>query len=197
MWAFVLLVWTATLLILRPAISERESEQRWETFTNEWDNYKRYNKLTTREEIVLELQQCCDARLRQRLSSNPESVDPDETEANLLKRIKSVAVQTKSTNAHMSEFLKMKQDRGELQVNWVGRLKEKAALYKLSLKGCQTSGCQCVHEHSMIEFLINHLMIDNMYNQDHRTRILASTYCDTYDKHLEKAIKLEESADTI
>ena len=184
------------LKILRPAISERESEQRWETFKYEWDNYKKYNKLTTKDEIVLELQQCCDARLRQRLCRDPKSIDPDETEVSLLNRIKSVAVQTKSTNAHMSEFLKMKQDRGELFINWVGRLKEKAALCKLGVSGCKTEGCQCTHEHSLSEFFINHLMIDHMYNQDHRCRILASTYCDTYDKRLERAIKLEETDHT-
>ena len=39
-------------------------------------------------------------------------------------------------------------------------------------------------------------MIDQMYNQDHRARILASTYCDSYKTRLERARKLEEAENT-
>ena len=48
------------LKINRPTINEKENESRWETFALEWENYKTYNGLKTRDTIVLELKQCCD-----------------------------------------------------------------------------------------------------------------------------------------
>ena len=61
------------LKIQRPTITEKETESRWETFCYEWGNYKLYNNLNTREKILLELKQCCDARLGQKLLRDPEA----------------------------------------------------------------------------------------------------------------------------
>ena len=113
---------TPKLKIARPTINEKEDESRWEMFALEWENYKTYNGLNTRDQIVLELKQCCDGRLRQMAALNTES------EEDLLKRMKKVAVHTKSANAHRSEFSQMRQEQGELFMNWAVRLRDKAAL---------------------------------------------------------------------
>ena len=142
--------------------------------------------------MVLELKQCCDARLGQKLLRDPEALLDTETEQDLLKRMKKIAVITKNHNAHHSEFGKMRQERGELFLNWVGRLREKAALCQFVQTGCHVTNCPCTHDHPLDEIQINDSMIDHMYTQDHRTRILASPYADTYEKCLERARKLEE-----
>ena len=111
---------TPKLKISRPTINEKENESRWETFALEWDNYKKYNGLTTRAQIVMELKQCCDGRLLQKLLHDPEAALDTESENDLLQRMKKVAVHTKSANAHRSEFSQMRQERGELFINWVG-----------------------------------------------------------------------------
>ena len=127
------------LKIQRPTISERETEPRWETFQYEWNNYKTYNGLETRDKVVMELKQCCDAKLGQKLLRDPEANHETETEEDFLKRVKKFAVITKSINAHRSEFGKLRQDRGELFVNWVGRLREKAKLCQWVQTGCDTT----------------------------------------------------------
>ena len=95
------------LKIQRPTISERETESRWETFQYEWSNYKLYNGLNTREKIVMELKQCCDAKLGQKLLRDPEANHDTETEDEFLKQVKKFVVITKSINAHRSEFGKL------------------------------------------------------------------------------------------
>ena len=64
------------LKIQRPTISERETELRWETFKYEWQNYKVYNNITQREKVVMELKQCCEARLGQKLLCDPKPTMP-------------------------------------------------------------------------------------------------------------------------
>jgi len=76
------------LKIQRPSISERETESRWETFKYEWQNYKVYNNITQREKVVMELKQCCEARLGQKLLRDPEANHATEEEDGLLNRIK-------------------------------------------------------------------------------------------------------------
>ena len=92
--------------IARPTINKKEDESRWEMFALEWENYKTYNGLNTRDQIVLELElkQCCDGRLRQMAALDTES------EEDLLKRMKKVAVHTKSANAHRSKLSQMRQE---------------------------------------------------------------------------------------
>ena len=84
---------TPKLKIARPTINEKENESRWETFALEWDNYKKYNGLNTREQIVMELKQCCDGWLCQKLLRDHEAALDTESENDLLQRMKKVAVQ--------------------------------------------------------------------------------------------------------
>ena len=42
---------TPKLKIARPTINEKENKSRWETFALEWEKYKMYNGLKTRDMI--------------------------------------------------------------------------------------------------------------------------------------------------
>ena len=103
---------TPKLKIARPTINKKENESTWETFVLKWDNYKKYNGLNTRDQIVMELKQCCDGRLRQKLLRDPEAALDTKSEDDLLKLMKKVAVHTKSANAHRSEYSHVRQERG-------------------------------------------------------------------------------------
>ena len=54
--------------IERPKVCENESDEIWVQFKYDWANYKRYYALNDREKINLELQQCCDSKLRTKLA---------------------------------------------------------------------------------------------------------------------------------
>ena len=81
-------------------------------------------------------------------------------------------------------------------INWAIRLREKAALCQFVHTGCQVTGCTCNHAHPLDKIQVDHQMVDHMYNQEHRVRFLASTYCDSYETRLECAHKLEEAGNT-
>ena len=110
--------------IERPKVSENESDEVWVQFKYDWANYKRYNLLNDRETINLELQQCCDSKLRTKIAQDPDGAVNELDEEQLLARIKRLAISSKHVNAHHSEFDNMKQNQGEKFTSWVLSLRE-------------------------------------------------------------------------
>ena len=180
--------------IERPKVSENESDEVWVQFKHDWANYKRYYELKDKDKINLELQQCCDSKLRTKIAQDHDGGVNELDEEQLLARIKRLAISSKHVNAHRSEFDRMKQDQGEKFTSWVLRLRDKAVLCKYTVKGCPE--CKCNHDIPMMESMIEHIMVERLYNNEDRQRILTDPTMTSYKAKYDMAVLLEDTGRT-
>ena len=74
--------------INRPNMGENDSDEAWIQFKYNWGNYRKYHGITDRVMLNLELQQCCDKKLRLKLTQDPDGEVNELDEEQLLARIK-------------------------------------------------------------------------------------------------------------
>ena len=94
----------------RPKIPADCSEVQWAFFMEKWADFKRFYKLTDRQEIYSHLRECLSDGLQYKLYAVTGGTANQLTEEQLVEEIKRLAV---NTAVHVKEFLEMRQDAEE------------------------------------------------------------------------------------
>lgn len=124
----------------RPTLDQDLDEVQWQSFLEEWDQYKRMARVQENR-ISVELMLCCSQELRRSLFDliNAEDIT-DLTESVTMETLKSVAV--KNLAKHRQVFYRMIQFPDEELKNFVSRLKVEASRCEFSQ---MCASVQCGH----------------------------------------------------
>ena len=176
-----------------PKIEAGSSEFEWSRFVNAWNRYKRRVNLLNEVDVVLELRECVSEEVDKLLFQQDTDVDLERTsEQQLLAHIKKAAVKTIHKEVHRMNFARLRQDDGEPVRQFVGRLREQAALCDFS-KQCGQTCCDTLAD-SYAEDMISHQLIIGLRNQEFLSRLLAElSSLETLEKKLLRLESLESS----
>ena len=112
-----------------PIINANIDDWEWALFEDTWNRYKIMTGLSSEEEICMELRACCSTDVNRFLF---EFVGPDvlnnATEKELMNHIRKIAVKSIHKEVHRMNFGKIVQSERETIMQYVARLKAKAAL---------------------------------------------------------------------
>lgn len=122
---------------VRPSITPQMTEESWRFIIDEWSRYKRQTGITG-QQLLDELWSCMNEELRQ-LAFNEGGSDNLTTEADLLKRIKKLAVVTLHPSVHVVSLHELRQQSDENTQTFAAKVRGVAASCGLSKKcpGCQ------------------------------------------------------------
>ena len=125
----------------RPEISVEMTDEDWAYFVSRWCSYKKAASLEG-EDIVIQLMECCTEELRKDHFRNYPSFSTADSEENVLKQIRQVAVRVKNRAVNIYKLHTLHQDMGEPIRRYAGRIKSLASVREFSV-GC-TSCNTCV-----------------------------------------------------
>ena len=97
----------------RPELIQDISDEDWETFEDEWRRFKRswYSPSTTQLEVTDQLLECCEQNLRRLLVKQDPSIS-SQTEVDILKAMKEMAVIKIATSVRRTKLMLARQDHG-------------------------------------------------------------------------------------
>ena len=172
--------------IERPRISAGSSEETWNTFITRWTMFKGSTGLAA-PESVLQLFHCCDEDLGDALlKGHPDAVA--DNEANLLSKIKKLAVIPVAISVRRAELLSTKQDHGENARAFYAKVKGKATTCSYSID-CSSATCTQVIDFTNI--MVKDVIISGLVDEDVKKDVLGWPDLDT--KSLEDTITFIEA----
>ena len=120
-----------------PSITPQMTEESWRFIIDEWSRYKRQTDIKG-QQLLDELWSCMNEELRQ-LAFNEGGSDNLTTEADLLKRIKKLAVVTLHPSVHVVSLHELRQQSDENTQTFAAKVRGVAASCGLTKKcpGCQ------------------------------------------------------------
>ena len=172
----------------RPAIKQNCTDGEWQLFVDSWRRYKSMCQLSELPDIRNELRCACSLEVNKLLFDiiGPTILDAC-TEDDLLKHIKSIAVQGSHKEVHRQTFQALSQADGELVTNYLAKLKAQAHLceFNVPCQNCQTSV-------SYSTDMVSAQLIAGLHNADHQARVLAeAATLTTLQSKFDKLVSLE------
>ena len=127
----------------RPELASEVSDEDWAYFKSRWLEYKKATNLTSAEDILVQLMECCCEQLRRdhhRMFLSSAGNGGEATEETRLKELKQIAVRKRNKAVNRVKLTSIKQDRGEPVRKFAGRVRSLAAVSEYSVKcgDCQT-----------------------------------------------------------
>lgn len=172
--------------IERPKLSAGSSEETWNTFITRWSMFKRSTALAAAESVQ-QLFHCCDEDLGDALlKGHPDAVAGNE--ANLLSKIKKLAVIPVAICVRRAELLTTKQDHGENARAFYSKVKGKAATCSYSVD-CSSGTCTQVIDFTNI--MVKDVIIAGLADEDVKKDVLG--WSDLDDRSLEETITFIEA----
>ena len=153
----------------RPSIPEDCSEIQWAFFVEKWEDYKRFYRLTTKEEIYSHMRSCCSDTLQYKLYAATGGTAKAMSEGELLKEIKRLAVMKVNTAVHVKEFWELKQDPGEPVRQFKAKLQGKALSCDFCVETNVTCGVCAAKTNvkvSYMEEMIRHKVVAGLSDAD-------------------------------
>lgn len=172
----------------RPTIKPNASDGDWQLFLDSWGRYKQMCKLVDTTEIRNELRCTCAPEVNKLLfdiigSSVLDNCSEDE----LLKHIRSVAVQGSHKEVHRQKFQALSQEEGEMITNFLAKLKAQAHLCEFNVP-CPN----CSSPVSYSTNMVSGQLIAGLHNSDHQAKVLAeATTLTTLQLKFDKLVSLE------
>ena len=130
----------------RPELASEVSDEDWAYFVSRWKEYKKATTLTSRDEIITQLMECCSEQLRRDhhrmfLSGATDGAGAAVTEESRLEELKQISVRKRNKAVNRVKVTSIKQDRGEPVRKFAGRIRSLAAVSEYSVKceGCQNN----------------------------------------------------------
>ena len=130
----------------RPELASEVSDEDWAYFVSRWKEYKKATTLTSRDEIITQLMECCSEQLRRDhhrmfLSGATDGAGAAVTEETRLEELKQISVRKRNKAVNRVKVTSIKQDRGEPVRKFAGRIRSLAAVSEYSVKceGCQNN----------------------------------------------------------
>ncbi len=160
----------------RPKISRGSSEETWNSFSKRWTLFKRGIELTAAE-TVQQLFECCDNDLGDAILKSSFSVEND-TEDNLLKTMKQLAVIPVAISIRRADLLSCHQDHGEAGRAFHARLRGKADTCSYSIK-CTSQTCEQVIDFS--DIIVKDVLLSGLADVDVKREVLGWAELDTKD----------------
>ena len=156
----------------RPSVTAGMSETDWNFFIHEWRRYTRQTGVT---DVVLrdELWSCMETELRQLAFSEGFTAN---TEDELLKQIKSLAVTILHPSVHVISLHQMSQQESETIKAFSARVKGTASNCNLT-KTCIKLGCD--QSVPYLEETCYHVVMSGLLDQDMREKVLAQAMLGT------------------
>ena len=123
--------------VKKPTIAAAGTSEEWSYFQLRWKDYVTATKLEGRNKVI-QLLECCDEPLRKDLTRTAGSSLTDKTEADVMAKIKKLAVCEENTMVARVALHNMRQDRDETVRSFGARLRGQAGICKFMIKcpGC-------------------------------------------------------------
>ena len=171
----------------RPEIKMDSSAEDWSEFEVEWEQYKEEYTLAG-SALIRQLYACCSDELKQSLSRSTGGRQFVQTEANLLKLIKQLAVRYQNPAVHVQEFLGLTQQQDEGVRHYLTRLRGSASRCNF-VEIC--SAPQCDTEVSYADSIIRFKLIAGLSDAEIKEDVLSAE-----DKTLDETVKAIEAKES-
>ena len=163
------------------------SAEDWSEFEVEWEQYKEEYTLAG-SALIRQLYACCSDELKQSLSRSTGGRQFVQTEANLLKLIKQLAVRYQNPAVHVQEFLGLSQQQDEGVRHYLTRLRGSASKCNF-VENCTAAGCDS--EVSYADSIIRFKLIAGLSDAEIKEDILSAE-----DKNLDETVKAIEAKES-
>ncbi len=150
--------------VRRPSVSAAGTSEEWRYFTLRWEEYKAATHLTPTD-VVFQLLECCEENLRKDLMRTYGTVTT-QTEADVLAKIKCLAVRQENIMVARLQLHNMRQDRDETVRAYAARLRGQASVCSYQLK------CTCNLMVDFSDIIIQDALIRGLEDEEIRTDIL-------------------------
>lgn len=123
--------------VRRPSISPAGSSEDWSYFISRWKDYVTATKVTGRDKII-QLLECCNEHLRKDLTRSSTDTLTDQSEEDVLKAIRLLAVREENIMVARATLNSMHQDHDETIRSFGARLRGQAGVckYLIDCPGC-------------------------------------------------------------
>lgn len=113
--------------VKRPSIRSASTNEDWQYFQNQWDDYKKATQIKG-SDLILQLLECCEETLRKDLTRATGGNLTTKSEDDVLAAIRKLAVREENAMVARYKLHAMKQDREETIRNFGARVKGKHLL---------------------------------------------------------------------
>ena len=128
--------------VSRPKVKAGGSSEDWEYFSSRWSEYNQATRLTGTD-CVVQLLECCDETLRRDLTRLSGGCLSTQSEEDVLKAMRSLAVREENLMVARVQLHNMVQDHDESVRTFAARLRGQAAVCKFSIP-CTRDKCEQV-----------------------------------------------------
>ena len=170
--------------VRRPTISAAGSSEEWAYFKTRWNDYKTATKVTG-PECVIQLLECCDESLRKDITRAAGGSLTAQTEDNVLKAIRTLAVREENTMVARVTLHNMRQDRDEPVRNFGARLRGQAGVCKFVMV-CPN----CTKDVSYTDEILRDIVTCNITDSEVQLDLLGDS---NQDMTLEQVLKFVEA----
>ena len=154
----------------RPIVNSDLDDSDWELWKDRWKRYKLMIKITSPQDLKMELRASCSDEVDKLLFQYVGATVLDAaSEIQLLDHIRSVAVKGIHVDVHRKDFAGLTQGEGELITHYVARLKSRAAMCDFTVK----CSCDPVTTISYADKMVAHQLVVGLQSQEHQSRILS------------------------
>ena len=157
---------TKTEKLKRPTVVAAGTSQEWEYFLTRWDEYRKGTGLVGND-VVVQLLECCDEGLRKDLTSAAGRSLTGESEDDVLKAMKALAVRGENTMVARAALSNMRQGREETVRAFHAHIKAQANTCKYSKK------CTCGLNVNFTEEIIRDVLTRGIADQDIQLDLLS------------------------
>ena len=171
--------------VRRPSTSAGGTSEEWTYFLQRWNDYKAATRLRP-VDLPFQLLECCDEPLRKDLTRTFGALT-NESEENILKNIKSLAVRQENLLVARVGLQSMKQDRDEPVRAFAARLRGQANVCNYKVK------CTCDNEVDYSDTMVRDSLILGLNDEEIRLDIFGQA---NPDPPLEDALKFIEAKES-
>ena len=168
----------------RPKVSRGISA---EEFANWEKRYELWKSASSVKDDPSQLIACCDMELESALISYYSDI-AEQPEAEVLKRIKQLAVLDVASTVKVTELLNLKQQHGESARSYTARLRGKAQTCAFNIT-CSKDGCEQVTSYT--DNIVRYVLLAGLASNDIARDVLGTTDID--NKNLDETLTLIES----
>ena len=135
----------------RPSIEADSTTEAWEDFEATWNQYKEEYNLSGKGLIIRQLHACCSTDLKTSLSRLTCGKQFKQTEINLMKLMKQLAVRHQNPAVHVQEFLGLTQQADKWVRHYLTRLRGVAGQCDFNVN-CHTCNKAISYQDNAVRF---------------------------------------------
>ena len=175
--------------VKRPTIDQAGTSEEWAYFEQRWEDYKQATRLQGNE-VIYQLLECCEENLRKDLTRTHGRLNT-ETEQNVLKFIKTLAVRPENVLVARVQLQCLRQDREETIRSFCARLRGQARVCNFT----QQKQCSCSEkvDFDYSEIMVRDALIRGIADEDIRLEIVGQP---KQDMTLDEVVQMAEARES-